>query len=78
MMKELFKKIRVALTPRSSLLVTTLDNGAKVSGLNRSGYGGRGIYIFGDALEPELAALSHFVKPGMALSTSGPTSASSA
>lgn len=64
MIASLFRKIRVALTPRSSILETRLDNGARVSGLNHAGYGGRGIYIFRDSLEPELAALARFVKPG--------------
>ena len=58
------RKARVALTPRSFLLQTRLENGAIVSGYNRAGYGGRGIYIYRDALEPELAALRKFLKPG--------------
>lgn len=58
------KKVRVALTPRSALLRTRLQNGAIVEGYNRAGYGGRGIYVFGDALEPELFRLQHFLEPG--------------
>jgi FkbM family methyltransferase len=58
------KKVRVALTPRSALLRTRLQNGAIVEGYNRPGYGGRGIYVFGDALEPELFSLQHFLGPG--------------
>jgi FkbM family methyltransferase len=59
------RKLRVAITPRSFLLRSRLQNGAIVAGYNRSGYGGRGAYIWRDSLEPELAALSSFVKPGM-------------
>lgn len=58
------RKVRVALTPRSTLLRTTLQNGAIVEGFNRPGYGGRGAYVFGDALEPELFSLQHFLGPG--------------
>jgi FkbM family methyltransferase len=58
---ELLKKTRIALTPRSSLLKSVLSNGAIVYGKNRAGYGGRGIYIWGDSLEPELAHLHNFL-----------------
>jgi len=59
-----FRKVRVALTPRNWLLRTQLENGALVTGYNRAGWGGRGVYIFRDALEPELASLSRFLKRG--------------
>jgi FkbM family methyltransferase len=62
--KVFLKKVRIALSPRSSLLRTRLQNGAIVEGYNRSGYGGRGVYVFGDALEPELCYLQHFLSPG--------------
>ncbi len=58
------RKIRVALSPRSSLLRTRLSNGAVISGLNRPGYGGRGIYLFRDALEPELLHLEKLLAAG--------------
>lgn len=60
----LTRKARVALTPRSCLLKTKLSNGAVVCGRNRPGYGGRGIYIFRDALEPEFEHLLEFLTPG--------------
>lgn len=62
-LKTLMRKARVALTPRNSLLKTTLSNGAVVCGKNRPGYGGRGIYIFRDALEPEFEHLLEFLIP---------------
>jgi FkbM family methyltransferase len=58
------RKVRVALTPRSVLLRTRLENGAIIEAYNRSGYGGRGAYIFGDSLEPELFSLQHFLAAG--------------
>jgi FkbM family methyltransferase len=64
MKTELMRKVRVALTPPSTLLRTRLSNGAIVAGYNRPGHGGRGIYIYGDSLEPELSALGRFLRPG--------------
>lgn len=58
------RKLCVALTPKSWLLKTTLSNGAIVYGKNRAGFGGRGIYIFRDGLEPELAHLEQLLPVG--------------
>jgi len=58
------RKVRVALTPRDWQLRTPLANGAIVRGRNRPGYGGRGVYIFRDALEPEFKHLEKFLVPG--------------
>jgi FkbM family methyltransferase len=57
------RKVRVALTPRHWMLKTSLTNGAVVSGRNRPGYGGRGIYVFRDSLEPELQYLERLLVP---------------
>jgi FkbM family methyltransferase len=62
--EQFLKKIRIALTPRSALLRTKLQNGAFLEGYNRPGYGGRGVYVYGDSLEPELYHLQHFLGPG--------------
>jgi FkbM family methyltransferase len=62
--RQFLKKVRVALTPRSALLRTKLRNGAVVEGQNRPGYGGRGVYVYGDSLEPELDCLPYFLGPG--------------
>lgn len=62
--QSFLRKVRVALTPRSAILRTRLQNGAIVEGYNRPGHGGRGVYIFGDSLEPELYCLQHFLGPG--------------
>lgn len=58
------RKVRIALTPRSMLLRTRLKNGAVVEGYNRAGFGGRGVYLFRDSLEPELCYLQHFLGRG--------------
>lgn len=58
---RLLKMARAALMPRSRLLKTTLSNGAVVYGANRPGYGGRGVYLYGDAVEPELEHLERFL-----------------
>jgi FkbM family methyltransferase len=62
--EQLLRKIRVALTPRSMLLRSKLQNGAFLEGYNRPGYGGRGVYVYGDSLEPELYHLQHFLGAG--------------
>jgi FkbM family methyltransferase len=62
MLKHLIKKIRIALTPHFMDLKTTLSNGAIVLGKNRKGYGGRGVFIYGDAIEPELMHLDKFLE----------------
>lgn len=58
---KLLKMARAALTPRSWLLKTTLSNGAVVYGENRPGYGGRGVFLYGDGVEPELENLERFL-----------------
>lgn len=60
-MSILLRKIKVALTPRDSLLKATLSNGAIVYGKNRAGFGGRGIYLYRDAIEPEFEHLEKFL-----------------
>lgn len=62
-MSQLLRKARLAVTPRSWLLKRTLSNGAVVCGRNRSGHGGRGVYVLGDALEPELQHLQQLLGP---------------
>lgn len=57
----LMRKVRVALTPRESLLKTRLSNGAIVFGKNRKGYGGRGIFLYRDSIEPEFLHLDQFL-----------------
>ena len=54
---QILRMMRVALTPRRQLLAARLSNGAIVYGRNRAGYGGRGVYVYRDAIEPELERL---------------------
>jgi FkbM family methyltransferase len=50
-----------AVLPRQTALTRKLADGTIVGGPNRNGYGGRGIFIFGDEIEPEFANLSAFL-----------------
>jgi FkbM family methyltransferase len=61
---SIMKKVKIALTPRDWLLKATLANGAVVYGKNRAGFGGRGIYLYQDAIEPEFEHLEKFLEPG--------------
>ncbi len=42
---------------------TRLANGAFVFGQNRAGFGGRGIFVFRDSIEPEFQHLEEFLEP---------------
>ena len=64
MLQQLLRKVRVALTPRSRLLRTRLPDGTLILGRNRAGFGGRGVYIERDTLEPELRLLPLLLPPG--------------
>jgi FkbM family methyltransferase len=59
--RVLAKQARIALTPRNRLLKARLSNGAVVYGTNRPGFGGRGVYLYGDAVEPEFEHLERFL-----------------
>lgn len=62
-MNRFLRKIRIALTPRRRFLKTRLASGAVVFGRNRAGFGGRGIYVFRDSIEPEFQHLEDFLDP---------------
>lgn len=59
--KVLARQARVVLTPRNRFLKARLANGAIVYGQNRPGFGGRAVYIYRDAMEPELEHLERFL-----------------
>lgn len=59
--KVMMRMLRVALTPREWLLRSKLSNGAIVYGKNRPGFGGRGVYLHRDSIEPELLYLNQFL-----------------
>jgi len=61
---QFFKKLTVFILPNSIILNSKFKDGTMVSGLNKSGYGGRGVFIFGEELEPELKLLSHIINKG--------------
>ncbi|MGH9717848.1 MAG: FkbM family methyltransferase [Candidatus Acidiferrales bacterium] len=60
----LIKLLRIGVTPSSSLLRTRIGGGLVVAGYNRDGYGGRGLYLYGESIEPELLVLGRFLQPG--------------
>lgn len=61
---QFWKKIVVFFTPRSFLLKTKFADGVTLLGINKAGYGGRGIFIKGENIEPELGQLNNFIKRG--------------
>lgn len=61
MINTWLRKMQIALAPKESLLKATLSNGAIVYGKNRPGFGGRGIYLYRDAIEPEFENLDKFL-----------------
>jgi FkbM family methyltransferase len=63
-MAVFLRKLIVAMLPNFVILKRQLKNGAIIRGFNKPGFGGRGAFIFGEALEPELEALHFFLKPG--------------
>lgn len=60
-LKTIARQVRVAVTPRNSLLKAQLASGAVVYGKNRPGFGGRAVYVYGDATEPEFEHLDSFL-----------------
>lgn len=64
MSKISFRKFVVALLPRSYILKSVFPDGTTVCGENRAGFGGRGVFIFGENLEYELALLPKLLGKG--------------
>ncbi len=62
-LNQLIRKILIALIPNGFILKTKISNGVYVCGRNLPGYGGRGIYIYGDSIEPEFEHLEEFLDP---------------
>jgi len=60
----LLRKIRVALMPRNLKLKSKLKNGTCIQGYNKAGFGGRGIYIYREDIEPELKLLPEILNAG--------------
>ncbi len=59
-----FRKAACALLPGGYWLKRRTRAGVIVTGLNKTGYGGRGFFVFGEALEAELDFLHHFLRKG--------------
>lgn len=60
----LIRKILVFLMPNASLLQRRLPNGVIFTGPNKPGHGGRGVFVYGNTLEPELDVLPHLLDKG--------------
>lgn len=61
---KFLRKSRVALTPSGARIQTRFPDGLIVTGRNLEGYGGRGIYISREDIEPEFKFLNDFVDEG--------------
>jgi tRNA G46 methylase TrmB len=57
-LNNLFKKNYLFIYPRNWYLRSRLSNRAYVLGLNKAGFGGRGVFVKRDAIEPELVHLA--------------------
>lgn len=58
------RKAACAVLPRQATLRRTLSDGTIVAGRNKAGYGGRGVFVYGEAIEPELALLPAILSRG--------------
>ncbi len=58
------RKVVVAVLPRGVRLTRRLTDGTVMGGPNRAGYGGRGVFVFGETLEPELVLLDKLLDAG--------------
>ncbi len=59
-----FRKALCLALPRSVWLRRRTRQGVIVTGKNRPGYGGRGFFVLGETLEPELDYLHEFIGKG--------------
>lgn len=60
----LIRKILVFLLPNFCLLKRRLPNGVIFTGPNKPGHGGRGVFVYGNELEPELDVIPHLLGKG--------------
>jgi FkbM family methyltransferase len=58
------RKVRVAITPENMLLTARLKSGLRIRGRNKAGWGGRGVFIFREDIEPELDILPKLLPRG--------------
>lgn len=54
----------LGMLPEGVVLKSTLQDGSIVFGRNQRGHGGRGIFVLGDRLEPELPFMREVLRPG--------------
>lgn len=60
----LARKAACAVLPRQTTLRRKLPDGTILAGQNRNGYGGRGVFVFGASIEPELSVLPAILTAG--------------
>jgi FkbM family methyltransferase len=65
-MTQFLKKAFMAIAPGNFLLTSTIDQ-VKFQGYNRTGFGGRGVYLKGIDYELELKYLKYFISEGSVL-----------
>lgn len=58
------KLAHIAVSGGNTMLPTRLGKNLVIRGRNLPGYGGRGIYLLGDRVEPEIAVVRRLLKPG--------------
>ena len=51
------------MAPNGHVLKSTLSNGVAIYGKNTPGYGGRGVYLYRDEIEPELQLVEDLLDP---------------
>lgn len=61
---RILRTVRVMVTPRGWTLTTRLPDGVVVRGTNRPGYGGRGIYLWRDEIQPEFSRFTTYLPAG--------------
>ena len=62
-MSTFVRKSVIALLPRNSILKRRLNDRIVFRGINKAGFGGRGVFLKGLDYEPELAYLPKFLTP---------------
>lgn len=60
-LSTLLRKSAIALLPHSTILKRRLSDRIVFRGINKPGFGGRGVFLQGLDIEPELAYLSRFL-----------------
>lgn len=63
-MISFIRKLVIFFLPNNYVLKSRLKDGSVIRGQNKAGYGGRGVYIKRETIEPEINLLNSIVKDG--------------